>query len=263
MSQVLHIVFQIAAFLLFQTVLLQLVGQSKYEKYIRTFSGFLLILLLVSAIRSLVEGGNLMAEVEKRVEFATEEGDFRLRLQQAEESQQQVLQKGYEERILEEVALCLLEERYFFVKGSVSFSPEWELEEIALVVSKTWEEAKNGETEENSAGENFVGENSVIEEIWIEPVKEVTPVGQATPDRRMTADGQETPDRQETPNRQETPDGQVIADEQETPAGQAQTDSVERETAVTADRELEFLQGRLAKRLGVRQDQIVLCWKEE
>ena len=67
----------------------------------------------------------------------------------------------------------------------------------------------------------------------------------------MTADGQETPD------------GQVIADEQETPAGQAQTDSVERETAVTADRELEFLQGRLAKRLGVRQDQIVLCWKEE
>ena len=89
MGQVFHIVFQIAAFLLFQTVLLHLVGQSKYEKYIRTFSGFLLILLLFSALRSVLGGENLMFEIERQVEFATEEGDFQLKLRQAEESQQQ------------------------------------------------------------------------------------------------------------------------------------------------------------------------------
>ena len=167
MGRVFHIVFQIAAFLLFQTVLLHLVGQSNYEKYIRTFSGFLLILLLFSALRSVLEGENLMFEIERQVEFATEEGDFQLKLRQAEESQQQQLWQGYEKRILEEAAQCLAEERYFLSEGNVTFSKEWKLERIELVVSKTWEDGKK-EGEED--------EEDMVDEIWIEPIEGISPI---------------------------------------------------------------------------------------
>ena len=165
MGYLLKAVFQIAAFLLFQTVLLNLVEQSRYEKYIRIFSGFLLILLLFSAVQSLYAGESLIEEVGKRVEYVTEGEDFQLQLRQAEENQRKQIQEEYEKRVLQEAENCLAEERYFLVSGKVSFSDNWETEMLELVVSRTWK----GDSDTEAAGETA----SPVETVRIEPVEQV------------------------------------------------------------------------------------------
>lgn len=150
MDYVLRAVLQIAAFLLFQTVLLHLVERTRYEKYIRLFSGFLLILLLCSVIFSFRGEADLMERVYRQVEYAEEEGEFRMRLEQAEEDRQAEIETAFEERILEEVKLCAADSRFFLVSGSVELNESYEIERVELELSRR--QPKEGVSAEEASG---------------------------------------------------------------------------------------------------------------
>lgn len=139
MAYFMKTVFHIAGFLLFQRLLLTLVEQGKYEKYIRVVSGFLIILLLCAVIQRMVKGEEMLFDgVLGRIEYTAQEGEFRRRLDQMEEMQQEEIYREYEEWILTEVAGYLEQERYFLWEGKVSFAEDGRVQQVELVIDRTW-----------------------------------------------------------------------------------------------------------------------------
>lgn len=137
MDGFMQVIREIAIFLLFQTVLIGLLENTKYERYVRVVSGFLLILLLISTVLNLRGNGNLLQEIQAQVDYASEEQEMRIHFIQAEEAGHRQLLKEYEVQILTEAESVLKENRYFLREGEVVFGKEWEIEQIRLTIALT------------------------------------------------------------------------------------------------------------------------------
>lgn len=162
MEMILRTAMQAVSFLIFQTVLLHLVEQSRYARYIRVFSGFLLILVLISKVSSFQSGEDLIGQVEKQAAWRLEESDLRMQLQQAEDGRREQIRDEMEKRILTEAEQVLAEERFFLREGYVEFTEEERISAICLNVSRT------------RTGEESREHDSLS--IRVEPVEKVEPI---------------------------------------------------------------------------------------
>jgi len=139
MEYFMNAIFHIAGFLLFQRLLLMLIEQGKYEKYIRVVSGFLIILLLCSAVQQMTRGeGKLFDDILGQIEYTVQDGEFRRRLEQVEEQQKEEIYREYEKWILAEVQGYLERERYFLWEGQISFTEDGRVQQMELVIDRTW-----------------------------------------------------------------------------------------------------------------------------
>lgn len=233
MTKIFSVVLQLVTFLLFQTVLQNLVGESRFEKYIHIFSGFLVILLLFSGISSLWSENDLLSESRQQIEFALNGSDFRQQLANAEENAKEEILEAYRNRIMEEIKAVLAEERFFLVEGKVTFSEQGEIESLYGKVSRVWQE----ETEEKS------GKTTLP--IRIETI---TIALEELPNREEESEKGESHVKGETPAKKES----SVKTEAEENSGN------EDEISNASKTELDRLRHRLADRLGVEAERIWL-----
>lgn len=96
-------VWQIICCLIFITVLSSLLPKKSYEKYIRLFSGMILILVIIKPVTESLDLDEKLAALFQSVQFQEEAGEFRRKLSDLEQNRFDKMTNEYEMQVEEEV----------------------------------------------------------------------------------------------------------------------------------------------------------------
>lgn len=94
---------QIICCLIFITVLVNLLPKTGYEKYIRLFSGMVLILLVLKPVTANLDLDDKIAALFQNIQFQEEAGEFRRQLSQMEQNRFDKMTEEYERQVEEEI----------------------------------------------------------------------------------------------------------------------------------------------------------------
>lgn len=103
MEYLLEWAWQIICCLIFITVLSNLLPKTGYEKYIRLFSGMVLILLILKPVTESLDLDDKIAALFQNIQFQEEAGEFRRQLSQMEQNRFDKMTEEYEKQVEEEV----------------------------------------------------------------------------------------------------------------------------------------------------------------
>lgn len=159
----------IVYYLIFVTIIINLLPAGKYEKYLRLFAGVILILLVIQPITGGLRLEDNIAGIFKTLSFENEAGELKAKLDGMEARRLDELVKRYEASAAEDiermVSLDGVESKAVSVEinreeGSSDFG---KIKRISVLLAG--KENRDGEkgAGENRVGENRVGENRVGE----------------------------------------------------------------------------------------------------
>lgn len=103
MEKLLEWVWQITCYLIFITVLMNLLPKKSYEKYIRLFAGMILILLVIKPVTGAFSLDEKLAFLFENITFQEEAEEFRHQLSDMERGQLYALVDQYENQVEEDV----------------------------------------------------------------------------------------------------------------------------------------------------------------
>lgn len=104
MEKLLEWVWQITCYLIFITVLMNLLPKKSYEKYIRLFAGMILILLVIKPVTGAFRLDEKMALLFENITFQEEAEEFRRQLSHMEKERLHALVDQYENQAEKDVA---------------------------------------------------------------------------------------------------------------------------------------------------------------
>lgn len=132
----------LACFTVFISILLQVLPNKKYEKYIRLYMGILMILFLMLPIASLFRLDEKIQDFFARENLKMELGDMAFEMELKEASGAEALKETYEKELLASIG-GYLEEKGYYIQG---IEASWDenldsgdfgsLTTLGLVVSK-------------------------------------------------------------------------------------------------------------------------------
>ncbi len=160
----------IVIYMILNTIIMNLLGNSSYKKYVSIISGMILVLIVISPLMSLMKIDEKFDYFFQYNDFSVETSDFKNNLAHMEEKQSDAVFQDYEGRIRKQVENMLKEENIYLKEFHAEFnrdrsSPQLgEITKMNLVVS-----SKN----EATAAENRISfEEIKIEKIDIDGKKE-------------------------------------------------------------------------------------------
>lgn len=116
---------QAAVFLMITSLLTMLVNSESYQKYVKIFSGLMLLLMLLRPVTGWLAGGNLEEMLEDRMEqFAIVEADHSL--EKVNQQASETMKNMYEEKISESMLKYLKEQRLAVLEVKVTLRVEKE-----------------------------------------------------------------------------------------------------------------------------------------
>lgn len=103
----------IIVYMIINTIIMNLLGNKSYKKYVSIVSGMILVLIVISPLMKLMKiDGNLDYFLQSN-EFSIETSDFKNELNQMEEKQSDAIFNEYEDKIKTQVKGLLLEEQVY------------------------------------------------------------------------------------------------------------------------------------------------------
>lgn len=167
----------IVYYLIFMTIITNLLPAGKYEKYLRLFAGCILILLVIKPLTGSLRLEEKINAVFRSVSFENEAGELKGELDGMEQKRLEHLIGRYEASAEEELIRMAGEEGIEAVAASVaiegdSTKPDFgKVKKIALKLKKT-EETKD--PEENQEGERTETKTAKDEKITLDKVEKVS-----------------------------------------------------------------------------------------
>ncbi len=167
----------IVYYLIFMTIITNLLPEGKYEKYLRLFAGCILILLVIKPLTGSLRLEEKINAVFRSVSFENEAGELKGELDGMEQKRLEHLIGRYEASAEEELIRMAGEEGIEAVAASVaiegdSTKPDFgKVKKIALKLKKT-EETKA--SEENQEGERTGTKTAKDEKITLDKVEKVS-----------------------------------------------------------------------------------------
>lgn len=167
----------IVYYLIFMTIITNLLPAGKYEKYLRLFAGCILILLVIKPLTGSLRLEEKINAVFRSVSFENEAGELKGELDGMEQKRLEHLIGRYEASAEEELIRMAGEEGIEAVAASVaiegdSTKPDFgKVKKIALKLKKT-EETKA--SEENQEGERTETKTAKDEKITLDKVEKVS-----------------------------------------------------------------------------------------
>lgn len=167
----------IVYYLIFMTIITNLLPAGKYEKYLRLFAGCILILLVIKPLTGSLRLEEKINAVFRSVSFENEAGELKGELDGMEQKRLEHLIGRYEASAEEELIRMAGEEGIEAIAASVaiegdSTKPDFgKVKKIALKLKKT-EETKA--SEENQEGERTETKTAKDEKITLDKVEKVS-----------------------------------------------------------------------------------------
>lgn len=103
----------IVIYMIINTIIMNLLGNKSYKKYISIVSGMILVLIVISPLVKLLKLEDSLDYFLQYNYFSIETSDFKNQLAQAEEKQDEAIFSEYKKKIKEQVKELLLEEEVY------------------------------------------------------------------------------------------------------------------------------------------------------
>ncbi|MCI9136873.1 MAG: stage III sporulation protein AF [Lachnospiraceae bacterium] len=130
----------IVCFYIFMTVILHVLPRENYRKYVKFFSGMLLMILVLTPILSLLGQEELLMKKINQTGFFQELNNLKLDTEHLEQTQKRVYLQEYERAIEMDVGRIAEEKQMKALWTEVHLSEEYQVESIGMEVSLNREE---------------------------------------------------------------------------------------------------------------------------
>lgn len=110
MDQVYEWIRNIIIYMILNTIIMNLLGNKSYKKYVSIVSGMILVLIVVSPLIKYMELEEILDYYLKSNDFAIEASDFKNDLNRMEEEQSNLIFEEYKKKIEQQVEEILLKE---------------------------------------------------------------------------------------------------------------------------------------------------------
>ncbi|MFT4146602.1 MAG: stage III sporulation protein AF [Mobilitalea sp.] len=111
----------IVIYLLINTIIMNLLGNKSYKKYVSIVSGMILVLIVISPLIKLMKLEENLDYFLQANDFAVETSDFKSDLNRMEEAQVDAIFADYKEKILAQVKEMLLKEKVYIKSFDITF----------------------------------------------------------------------------------------------------------------------------------------------
>ncbi|MDF2845028.1 MAG: putative rane protein [Herbinix sp.] len=111
----------IVIYLLINTIIMNLLGNKSYKKYVSIVSGMILVLIVISPLIRLMKLEENLDYFLQANDFAVEASDFKSDLNRMEEAQVDAIFADYKEKIQEQVKDMLLKEKVYIKNFNITF----------------------------------------------------------------------------------------------------------------------------------------------
>ncbi|MEG0963394.1 MAG: stage III sporulation protein AF [Lachnospiraceae bacterium] len=125
----------IVCFYIFITMILQILPKESYRKYIRFFTGLLLVIVVMTPLLNVLGKEETLSKEISRISFFQELDNRKLDTKHLEEAQKEVFLKEYETSIGVDISQMAQARGLDTQQVEVVLTKEYQLEEIKLVVS--------------------------------------------------------------------------------------------------------------------------------
>lgn len=111
----------IVIYLLINTIIMNLLGNKSYKKYVSIVSGMILVLIVISPLIKLMKLEENLDYFLQANDFAVEASDFKSDINRMEEAQVDAIFADYKEKIHAQVKDILLKEKVYIKNFNITF----------------------------------------------------------------------------------------------------------------------------------------------
>jgi stage III sporulation protein AF len=111
----------IVVYMIINTIIMNLLGNKSYKKYVSIASGMILVIIVVSPLVNLLKLQDNLDYFLQSNDFALDSSDYKNELTQVEEEQSNQIFSEYEDKIKTKVKELLLEEKVYLNSFHVTF----------------------------------------------------------------------------------------------------------------------------------------------
>lgn len=123
----------IVIFMIFLTILSNLLGKSDFKKYINVVTGLLLVLVTMNPILKLLSMDDSFDYYFDSVSFNLQTTEVANEMRDAEEGQRQIILENYKEEIVKHIEDLLKEEELYLLNAKVSIEEDSSSEDYAKI----------------------------------------------------------------------------------------------------------------------------------
>lgn len=135
----------LVCFYIFMAVILHLLPKDSYRKYVRFFSGMLLIILAVNPVLSLLGKEEMLLQKISQAGFFQELNNVKLDTEHLEQAQKKAYVKEYERAIAMDASRIAEGKQMQVLWAKVQLSEEYQVESIGMEVALTGEDGSSVE----------------------------------------------------------------------------------------------------------------------
>ncbi len=140
MSVVYAWVKNVVCFYIFLTVILHLLPRDNYQKYVRLFSGMLLMILVFSPVLSLLKKEDALLQRISQLGFLQDMDNLKLDTAHLQQDQKAMYLREYERAVGMDISRMAEEKQLYANQVDVRLSEEYQVESIAMEISMKGEE---------------------------------------------------------------------------------------------------------------------------
>ena len=133
MEQVYDWLKTIVIFMIFLTIISNLLGKSDFKKYINVVTGLLLILVTVNPILQFIKADQKFDYYFDSVTYDLETKEIGNQMKDAEEAQRRVILKRYKEEIKKQIEILLRKEELYLLDANIEIEEDMNREEYARI----------------------------------------------------------------------------------------------------------------------------------
>ena len=126
MEQIYTWIRNIVIYMILNTIIMNLLGNKSYKKYISIVSGMILVLIVISPLVNLIKLDEILDYNFKSNDFAIETADFKNNLARVEKEQRTAVLSEYNKKIKSQVEELLLEEDVILTQFDVTINMDYE-----------------------------------------------------------------------------------------------------------------------------------------
>lgn len=135
MGEVFEWVRNIVIYLILNTIIMNLLGNSSYKKYVSIVSGMILLLLVVSPFLKLLNMNEILDYYLNVNIYQADVSDFKSELKLMEDKQKEVVFAGFKDRIKDQVSDILEDDKLYLYNLDVTINQDTESDSFGEIIS--------------------------------------------------------------------------------------------------------------------------------
>jgi stage III sporulation protein AF len=169
----------IVIYMIINTIIMNLLGDKSYKKYVSIVSGMILVLIVISPFTKLMKLDDNLDYFLQYNLFSSTTADYKNQLEQAEEEQDKAVFAGYKEKIKEQVKELLKKDQVYLKSCSINLDEDPKSDTFGEI--RGMDITASADETQETGGDSLIIEDIEIGEISMDDKDKKQEVNQPSP----------------------------------------------------------------------------------